>query len=158
LFYQSLGVTRQSTEGPYAQQLSALVARAASPGTSVEIHGLSQGRAIADQYRHLEFLDTGEIVDNAVRPERAAYDPFLVGNIFGPGLHALRELLNIPVLGLCEAAIFVASLMGPSFTVVNVNPKFVRPVAENIAGYSLSGRLASIEQMQVERPAVFDRA
>jgi hypothetical protein len=54
LFYQSLGVTRRSTSGDYATRLSAILARAASPGTSVELRGLSPGRAIADQYRYLE--------------------------------------------------------------------------------------------------------
>jgi hypothetical protein len=54
LFYQSLGVTRRSTAGDYAQRLSAILARAASAGTTVELRGLSEGRAIADQYRYLE--------------------------------------------------------------------------------------------------------
>ena len=158
LFYQSLGVTRRSTGGDYATRLSAILARAASQGTTVELRGLSEGRAIADQYRYLEYLDTAEILDNGLSAERDGYDAFLIGNIFEPGLHALRELLNIPVLGLCEASVFVACLMGTSFSVVNVNPKFERRVTENIASYGLSGRLVSIDRMAVERPAVFDRA
>jgi len=158
LFYQSLGVTRRSESGPYARALSAILSGAAAPGTEVAVHGLSPGKAIADQYRYLEFLDTGEILDNGLRAEREGYDAFVIGNIFEPGLHALREVLTIPVLGLCEASVFLACLMGTSFTVVNVNPKFTRRVSENIAGYGLAGRLASIEQMTVERPAVFDRA
>lgn len=158
LFYQSLGVTRRSTSGDYAQRLAAILARAASPGTTVALHGLGEGRAIADQYRYLEYLDTAEILDNGLAAERDGCDAFLIGNIFEPGLHALRELLNIPVLGLCEAAVHLACLMGPSFSVVNVNPKFARRVTENIASYGLAGRLVSIDRMRVERPAVFDRA
>jgi len=158
LFYQSLGVTRRSTGGDYARRLSAILARAASPGTEIELRGLSEGRAIADQYRYLEYLDTAEILDNGLAAERDGYDAFLIGNIFEPGLHALRELLNIPVLGLCESSVFLACLMGASFSVVNVNPKFTRRVTENIASYGLSGRLVSIDRMEVERPAVFDRA
>jgi allantoin racemase len=158
LFYQSLGVTRRSGSGPYAQKLSALLAGAVSPGSTVEVHGLSEGRAIADQYRYLEYLDTAEILENGLRAEREGYDAFLIGNIFEPGLHALRELLNIPVLGLCEASVFLACLMGASFSVVNVSPKLTRRVTENIASYGLAGRLVSIDQMTVERPAVFDRA
>ena len=158
LFYQSLGVTRRSTGGDYGQRLSAILARAASPGTTIELSGLSAGRAIADQYRYLEYLDTAEILDNGLAAERDGYDAFLIGNIFEPGLHALRELLNIPVLGLCESSVHLACLMGASFSVVNVNPKFTRRVTENIASYGLSGRLVSIDRMAVERPAVFDRA
>lgn len=158
LFYQSLGVTRRSTSGDYATRLSAILKRAASPGTGIELRGLGEGRAIADQYRYLEYLDTAEILDNGLAAERDGYDAFLIGNIFEPGLHALRELLNIPVLGLCEASVFVACMMGTSFSVVNVNPKFERRVTENISSYGLSGRLVSIDRMQVERPAVFDHA
>ena len=158
LFYQSLGVTRRSTAGDYARRLQAILDRAASTGTTIELRGLSEGRAVADQYRYLEYLDTAELLDNGLAAERDGYDAFLIGNIFEPGMHALRELLNIPVLGLCESSVTLACLMGASFSVVNVNPKFERRVSENIASYGLSGRLVSIDRMQVERPAVFDRA
>jgi allantoin racemase len=158
LFYQSLGASRRSTDGPYAQKLAAILRSAASPGTIVEVHGLGPGKAIADQYRYLEFRDTAEILDNGLRAEREGYDAFLIGNIFEPGLHALRELLNIPVLGLCESSVHLACLMGASFSVVNVNAKFARRVAENIAACGLAGRLASMEQIEVERAGQFDRA
>jgi allantoin racemase len=148
LLYQSLGVTRRSTSGDYAQRLSAILARAASPGTTIELRGLSEGRAIADQYRYLEYLDTADILDNGLAAERDGYDAFLIGNIFEPGLHALRELLNIPVMGLCEASVFVACLMGASFSVVNVNPKFSRRVTENIAFEDAAVREDVIEQFR----------
>jgi allantoin racemase len=158
LFYQSLGASRRSTDGPYARKLGAILRKAAAPGTVVEVHGLGPGKAIADQYRYLEFRDTGEILDNGLKAEREGYDAFLIGNIFEPGLRALRELLNIPVLGLCEASVHLACLMGASFSVVNVNAKFARRVAENIASYGLMGRLASMEEIEVERAGQFDRA
>lgn len=157
LFYQSLGVARRSESGPYARKLADILDAAAAPGTTITMRGLSAGKAIADQYRYLEYLDTGEILDNGLRAEGEGYDAFLIGNIFEPGLQALRELLNIPVLGLCEASVFVACMMGARFSVVNVNSKFARRVAENIAGYGLAGRLVSLDQMAVERGAVFDR-
>src|SRR5579872_759843 len=158
LFYQSLGASRRGADGAYAQKLAAIVQGAAAPGTSVEVHGLGPGKAIADQYRYLEFRDTGEILDNGLRAEREGYDAFLIGNIFEPGLHALRELLNIPVLGLCEASVHLACLMGARFSVVNVNEKFARRVAENIVATGLAGRLASMEEIEVERAGQFDRA
>ena len=158
LFYQSLGASRRSTDGPYARKLKAILDGAAAPGTVVEVHGLSPGKAIADQYRYLEFRDTEEIVENGLRAEHEGYDAFLVGNIFEPGLHALRELLNIPVLGLCEATVHLACLMGPRFSVVNVNAKFAQRVAENIAASGLGGRLVSMDEIAVERAGQFDGA
>ena len=158
LFYQSMGVSRRSESGPYAQNLGTVLRDAAAPGTEIEIHGLGPGKAIADQYRYLEYLDTAEILENGLRAEREGYDAFLVGNVFEPGLHALRELLNIPVLGLCEASVHLASLMGASFSVVNVNRKFTRRVMENIAHSGLAGRMVSIDEMHVERGRTLDLA
>jgi allantoin racemase len=158
LFYQSMGVARRSTTGLYAQSLNELLSQAAAPGTIVDVHGLSEGAAIADQYRYLEYMDTREILANGLRAEKQGYDAFLIGNIFEPGLHALRELLNIPVLGLCESSIHLACMMGPGFSIANVNPKFVRRVTENVASAGLLGRLVSIEHMQVERGAILDQA
>jgi allantoin racemase len=158
LFYQSLGASRRSTDGPYAQKLAAILNSAAAPGTTIEVHGLGPRKAIADQYRYLEFRDTGDILDNGLKAEREGYDAFLIGNIFEPGLHALRELLNIPVLGLCEASAHLACLMGARFSIVNVNAKFAVRVAENISSYGLVGRLASMEEIEVERAGQFDRA
>lgn len=158
LFYQSMGVARRSRTGRYAESLSQLLTRSAAPGTTIDVFGLSEGAAIADQYRYLEYVDTQEILANGLRAEQEGYDAVLIGNIFDPGLHELRELLNIPVLGLCESSIHLACLMGPSFSIVNVNPKFVRKVRENIADTGLTERLVSIENMQVERGAVLDSA
>ena len=158
LFYQSMGVARRSESGPYARALSAILSGAAEPGTAIDVHGLGPGKAIADQYRYLELLDTAEVLENGLRAENAGYDAFLIGNVFEPGLHALREVLTIPVLGLLESSVHLACLMGASFSVVNVNPKFTRRVTENIVSTGLNGRLVSIDEMRVERGQMLDRA
>jgi allantoin racemase len=158
LFYQSLGASRGSRDGAYGQLLKRIVDQAAAAGTAVSINGLGPNRALADQYRYLEFLDAGEVLENGLRAEQEGYDAFLIGNIFEPGLHELRELLNIPVLGLRESTVHVACLMGASFSLVNVNPKFVRRIVEGIQLQGLSSRMVSVEKMEVERPGVFDSA
>jgi allantoin racemase len=158
LFYQSMGVARRSETGPYAQALSSILRNAVESGTEINVHGLSAGKAIADQYRYLELLDTAEVLDNGLRAERESYDAFLIGNVFEPGMHALREVLNIPVLGLLESSVHLACLMGASFSIVNVNPKFTRKVTENIVSTGLRSRLVSIDEMRIERGQILDRA
>ena len=158
LFYQSFGVSRGSRDGAYGQTLKRIVESAAAPGTTVEIEGLSPHRAVADQYRYLELLDTVEVAENGLRAEREGYDAFLVGNIFEPGLHELRELLNIPVLGLRESSLHVACMMGASFSLININPKFVPRIMEGVRLQGLQSRLVSIERLMVERPGSFDVA
>ena len=158
LFYQSVGVARRSESGPYARSLVKALQDSAAPGTEIGVFGLSPGRALADQYRYLEHLDTGEILDNGLRAEKEGYDAFLIGNVFEPGLHELREVLNIPVLGLLESPVHLACLMGASFSIVNVNPKFTRRVTENVGSTGLASRMVSIDKMEVEGGRVVDRA
>jgi len=144
LFYQSFGVSRGARDGRYGRVLKSILDRAAAPGTEISIHGLSPHRAIADQYRYLEFLDTAEVMDNGLRAEKEGYDAFVLGNIFDPGLHELRELLNIPVLGLCESSVHVACLMGASFSLINVNPKFTHRIVKSIKMQGFAARLVSV--------------
>ena len=59
---------------------------------------------------------------NGLPAEREGYDVFVLGTNFDSGLHELRELLNILVLGLCESSIYIACLMGATFSLINVNP------------------------------------
>jgi allantoin racemase len=158
LLYQSFGVSRGSRDGAYGKVLRKMVEAAAAPGTELDVRGLSPHRAIADQYRYLELLDAGEVVEKGIEAERDGFDAFLVGNIFEPGLHELREALNIPVLGLRESSVHVACLMGASFSLVNVNPKFRHRILEGIRLQGLESRLTSVEAMKVERPGVFDIA
>ena len=61
LYYQTLGMSRQSKTGHYGQFLQDTISKACAPGTTVDIRGLSPHRAVADQYRYLEFQDTNEI-------------------------------------------------------------------------------------------------
>ena len=158
LFYQSFGVSRGSRDGAYGQVLKRIVDSAGASGTEISVNGLSPHRAIAEQYRYLEFLDTAEVLENGLRAEAEGYDAFLIGNIFDPGLHELRELLNIPVLGLRESSVHVACLMGATFSLINVNRKFTHRIVEGITLQGLASRLVSVEQMKLDRPGVFDLA
>ena len=158
LFYQTLGMSRGSKSGHYGQVLTEVIQAAAAPGTEIDIFGLAPHRAVADQYRYLEFLDTAEVIENGLRAQAEGYDAFLIGNFFQPGLHEMRELLSIPVLGLAESSVSMACLMGPSFSLIQVNPKFNRRIVEGITLQGLAGRMVSVEMMAVERPGTFDLA
>lgn len=158
LFYQTLGMSRGTKSGRYGQLLTDVIRAAAAPGTVIDIFGLAPHRAVADQYRYLEFLDTAEVIENGLRAQAEGYDAFLIGNFFQPGLHELRELLSIPVLGLSESSVSMACLMGPTFSLIQVNPKFNRRIVEGITLQGLAGRMVSVEMLTVERPGVFDQA
>ena len=71
--------------------------------------------------------------------------------IADPGLHAAREIANIPVLGLCESAMHIACMMGANFSFVTINEKFTPRVVENVDRYGLRSRFVGASRMRIER-------
>ncbi len=147
LWYQSFA--RASERGHYGEALRHAVHTAADPGTDVEIHAIERGGGVADQYLYLEYRDTREVIENAIQAEKEGFDAFLLGNILDPGIDECRELLHIPVVGLCETNLHIACMMGRRYGIVTVNPKFTPRILQNVQRYGLSQQMAAVELMQV---------
>jgi allantoin racemase len=155
-WYQSL--TRPDAWPAYQAALARVLARAADPGTAIDVHGIEQRGGVGDQYRRLEFIETIEVLDNVARAEAEGYDAILIGNIADPGLRTAREMVRIPVLGLCETALFTACQMGVTVGLVVSNDKHFSRVLENVALYGLTTRVVAVERMAVDRLVDLDAA
>lgn len=149
LWYQSM--SRERTWGAYPRALRQILDKVKDEGTEIEVHGITKIGGIGDQFRYLEYLETGEVFDNVNRAVKEGFDAFLIGNIADPGLREAREIANIPVLGLCESALHVACMMGASFSLVTINEKFTPRIVENVVRYGLKDRLAAVNRMTIER-------
>jgi allantoin racemase len=146
LWYQSLA--RQAQTIDYGADLEKVIAMAADPATTVHVQGLAEAAGVGAHFRFLEYHDTKEVISNALEAEKQGYDAFLIGNITDAGLREARELVNIPVLGLSETSLHVASMMGASFGLIAIAERWVPRLMENVERYGLRGKLAGIEAMQ----------
>jgi allantoin racemase len=156
LWYQSLA--RHTEFAGYPKALKAILDSVKDPGTEIEVHGLERVGGIGNQYRYLEFLETGEVLENVNTAIERGFDGFLIGNIGDPGLREAKEIADFPVLGLCESALHVACMMGASFAFITINEKFTPRVIENVVRYGLKDRFAGAFQMQVDRLLDLDTA
>lgn len=155
LWYQSL--SRQKAWSAYSDALHRILDKVKDPDTDIEVHGITKIGGVGDQYRYLEYLETGEVMENCQTALRRGFDAFLIGNIADPGLRECREIANIPVLGLCETSLHTACMMGANFSLVTINEKFTPRIVENVRGYHLEGRLAAVNRMSVERLLSLDK-
>lgn len=146
LWYQSLA--RHTESGMYRSVLEQIIGSAADPGTTVHVHAITQSAGIGQHYRFLEYQDTREIIYNALEAEREGYDAFLIGNISDAGLREVREMVNVPALGMCETCLHVACMMGASFGLVAISERWFPKLMENVNRYGLDRRLAGIEAMR----------
>ena len=149
LWYQSM--SRQTSWGEYNEALRRILDRVKDPGTRIDVHGITNIGGTTPQFHYLDYLETGEVLENVQTAVKQGYDAFLIGNIGDPGLQAAREIANIPVLGLGETSVHLACMMGRSFSLVTINEKFTQRIVDNIAHYGLSSRLAAVTRMKVER-------
>ena len=135
----------------YPRVLRSILDKVRDPDTEIHVAGITEIGGTGDQFRYLEYLETGEVLKNVHRAVREGFDAFLIGNIADPGLQEAREIADIPVLGLCESALHVACMMGASFSLVTINEKFTPRIVENVRRYGLRDRLAAVNRMQVDR-------
>ncbi len=149
LWYQSM--SRQKAWSAYNVALREILDKIKDPDTEIDVHGITKIGGVADQYHYLDYLESGEVLENVQHAVRGGYDAFLIGNIGDPVLEAAREIANIPVLGLCQTALLTACMMGANFSLVTINEKFTPRILENVERYSLGSRLVSTHRMAVDR-------
>jgi allantoin racemase len=71
-------------------------------------------------------------------------DAVVIGVSFDVGLRALREVLDIPVVGMTEAACLVACTLGGRFGIVTYGARSAVLFEEIVAAYGLASRLAGV--------------
>lgn len=91
--------------------------------------------------KYMELLNNVYILDELIRNEEKGYDAAIIGCFNDPGLWEARESLSIPVIGVGEAGMMTACLIGRNFGVVTVRKKLIPFVEENVRRYGLESRL-----------------
>lgn len=78
------------------------------------------------------------------------YDGVLIACYGDPGLYALKEKLWVPVIGVAEASMSMALLLGYKFSIVAAVPKARAMMIQLTDSYGLSARLASVESLDLD--------
>lgn len=156
LWYQSLA--RENLFQSYLASLRGIVASVSRPDTLIDVHGISRVGGLGKQNAYLEYLEMAEVLDNVERASREHYDAFLIGHFTDSALREAREITRMPVLGLCEATLHVACLMGAGFSLITLSEKSRAHVLENVRRYGLERHCVEAPTLALERPLDLDAA
>jgi Asp/Glu/hydantoin racemase len=130
----------------YKKTLTEYVNKVADPGTVVECYGTPTGtRGV--EYNSVRYLDVGWLLAAAITAERQGYDAFVIGNLFDAGIHELRELVNIPVIGHLETSLLLMSTMAKNFSIIVGEKKLGSAWEGLIEGYGFKDRLVSVASL-----------
>jgi allantoin racemase len=126
--------------------------RSASPGTELLVRTAGHGvEYIETRFESLIAASAvAEIIAEHIAGGGGDADPIdgVVVAAFGdPGMPALKELADVPVIGITEAALCAAALQGHRFSIIAISDR-IRPwYLDCVERFGLGGRLASIRSI-----------
>jgi allantoin racemase len=132
----------------FDREVETEVSAYASPGTKISVVSLDEGpQSIESECE--EALVIPDFLRKAKAAEAAGFDAVICDCFGDPGVHAARELVNIPVVGPGESSMLIAASLGQRFSVVTVLPS-VFTMIDNLARRAgVGGKLASIRSVDI---------
>ena len=119
--------------------------RAASPGTGITM--LTARFGVAYIETRFEALIGAYAAAELAAEHWQGHDAVIVAAFGDPGVSGLREALDIPVVGLTEAALATACLLGNRFSIVGISRRIAAWYRESVERNGLVGRLASVRSL-----------
>jgi allantoin racemase len=113
-------------------------------------------------FPYIEFLNNRWFVEAGYQAEQNGCDAVIVGAATDTGLQYLKELLEIPVVGITESAMHLSCTLGARFAGITVFRRLIPPKANLVRFYGLESRaiinpLRSCELTGEDVEGLFDK-
>ena len=122
--------------------------------SGTEIEAVSFGGVLP----HLEYEFYGHVaihqmIKTVLKADPKKFDAITIGCFYDPGLRELRELLNIPVIGVGEATLHMANMLtADKFSVLVGRRKWIPKMQDNARNLGFSERIASWRDLDLTVP------
>lgn len=134
-----------NTSESITDRLTAVAKDAAMPGT--EIIGLTATRGVPYIASRTEAQIGGAIALEMLADHHANVDAAIIAAFGDPGLPAARELFDIPIVGMAEASMVTACLLGRRFALVTFSNALTGWFAECVELNGLGDRCCGIRTL-----------
>lgn len=126
--------------------------RSASPDTKLVVR--TAGHGVEYIETRFESLIAAGAVAEIIAEHAGEVDGVVVAAFGDPGMPALKELADVPVIGITEAALCAAALQGHRFSIIAISDR-IRPwYLDCVERFGLGGRLASIRSINESLNAI----
>ena len=119
--------------------------RVAHPGTEIIMRTAPYGVEYIET--RFEALLAGAAVAQVIAEEYENVDGIVVAAFGDPGLPALKEIVDLPVVGITEASLVTAALHGGRFSIVAISERIKDWYRECVEHNGLGSRLVSIRSL-----------
>lgn len=129
----------------YVSALEARLAELSAPDTTFEVVGLTP----PDRYIHRlhELRCAYQVVTENLDAADQGVDALVIGHFQDGGVPELRAASDIPVVGLGEAAMHQAAMLGDGFGLVTIHPGFLAYHRDQVRRIRLESSFVGVEAM-----------
>ena len=145
-----------NTTAEVTDLLCAAGIRAASPGT--ELVAMTAKRGVPYIATRAEAQIGGDIALEMLAEAGEGFDAAIIAAFGDPGLFGARELFSFPVVGLAEAAMLTACMVGQRFSIVTFSRALAPWYLECVAMHGLDARCAGIRALDESIQSKIGRA
>ena len=133
-------VVNSNTSAVVTEKVTAEARAAAAPGTDIEaVTGTFGARVIGTRAEHA-IAEHSTIA--LVARHAGGCDAVVIAVSYDTGLRGARELLPIPVVGMTEAGLLTACMLGGRIGVITFGRRVLPLYQELVAAYGLASRIA----------------
>jgi allantoin racemase len=148
-------VVNPNTTAGMTATIAAAARGAAAPGTEIDALNPAMGPASIEGYYDEAFALPGLLQEIGAAEQRGCQGA-VIACFDDTGLDAARSLVTMPVVGICEAAMHVASLIAGKFVVVTTLSRSIPPLEMLARRYGMAERCrilaAEIPVLALEHP------
>ncbi len=137
---------------PYQESLRRHVQEVARPDTEVEVHGVRVTHPLVERSSYVQYLNQGQIINNAIAAEREGYDAFCVGCTLDPGFYEVKEVVSIPTAFLAESCFHLASILADKFSLLAYNENILLGLKQKMKQYGVEERYVPCSTFSLDLP------
>ena len=141
-------VVNPNTSAAMTAAIGRSAAAVAAVGTTVEAVNPSMGPASIESH-YDEALAVPGLLEEIARGDRDGADAYVVACFGDPGLDAAREVARGPVVGIAEAGMLTASMLGRGFSVVTTLERTTGRALELTGRYGVTDRCRSVRACEI---------
>ncbi|MFN6995822.1 MAG: aspartate/glutamate racemase family protein [Aquincola tertiaricarbonis] len=148
-------IINPNTTQRMTDKIGACARAVARPGTEIVAVSPAMGPASIESH-YDEALAVPGLLQEIAAGERQGIDGYVIACFGDPGLLAARELAAGPVLGIAEAAMHLASMVGSSFSVVTTLGRTIGQARHLAQAYGMDRFCANVRACELPVLALED--
>ena len=128
------------------ERIAAAARGVAGPGTEIVTATAAFGAEVIGTRTEMAVAEHACV--SMLAGHAAGCDGVIIGASLDSGVRAGREMLSVPVIGITEAALHAACLLGGRFGLITLSARSAAVTREMVEGYGLLGRMAGLRWLR----------